>query len=453
MKTLPILFVDDEPEICELAMISIRRMDLPCRTVGSLAAARVALQEQGFSLCLTDMRLTDGSGIDLVREIQQLYPNMPVAVITAHGNVQSAVAALKAGAFDFVAKPLHLDRLRKLVRAALSLPQPQAQQRQQDTVRILGNSALIHHVRDLIRRLARSQAAIYISGASGTGKELAARLIHAQSARHSGPFIPVNCGAIPAELMESEFFGHKRGSFTGATENKQGLIQAAEGGTLFLDEVADLPLTMQVKLLRTLQENTIRPVGAATESAIDVRFLCATHANLATLVQQGLFREDLFYRLNVIELHMPSLSEHQEDIPELAHHLLQKVASRQHVLAPTLTVPALQGLQQHTFPGNVRELENIIERALALCDGKSITLQDLSFQSPPGEPRSSYVPGSGTLENYLQCIERKAFEDALHMASGNKTAAAALLGMSFRAFRYRLEKLQSTTSQEPVRES
>lgn len=448
MKTPPILFVDDEPEICELATISIQRMDLHCHTVGSLAAARSALQEQDFGLCLTDMRLPDGSGIDLVREIQQRYPNMPVAVITAHGNMQTAVDALKAGAFDFVAKPLHLDRLRKLVRSALSLPQPRNQKPNKGVAQILGHSAVIQRVRDIIRRLARSQAAIYISGASGTGKELAARLIHAHSARHNGPFVPVNCGAIPTELMESEFFGHKRGSFTGATQDKQGLIQAADGGTLFLDEVADLPLSMQVKLLRTLQENTIRPVGSATESVTDVRFLCATHANLTSLVQQGVFREDLFYRLNVIELHMPSLQEHPEDIPELAQHLLQKMANRQNIPCPDLTGPILERLQHYPFPGNVRELENIIERALTLCDGKSITLQDLSFQATPSDRRASYVPGSGALEDYLQNIERKAFADALRMASGNKTEAAALLGMSFRAFRYKMQKLQPIRSSE-----
>jgi len=445
MKKPSILFVDDEPELCELAMISIQRMNLHGQSVGSLAAAKTALQQQSFNLCLTDMRLPDGSGLELVREIQQQYPNMPVAVITAHGNVQTAVDALKAGAFDFVAKPLHLDRLRKLIRSALSLPQPQ---KQEEAIQILGQSEVMHRVRDLIARLARSQAAIYISGASGTGKELAARLIHTQSARYNGPFVAVNCGAIPSELMESEFFGHKRGSFTGATQDKQGLIQAAEGGTLFLDEVADLPLSMQVKLLRTLQEGTLRPLGSTTELTADVRFLCATHANLAILVQQGGFREDLFYRLNVIELHMPSLQEHREDIPELASYLLQKITARQQLPCPDFTAPTLERLQRYPFPGNVRELENMIERALALSDGLSITVEDLCFQSTPSDQRAAYIPGSGSLEDYLLAIERKAFTDALALAAGNKTEAATLLGMSFRAFRYKLEKLHPPHSQE-----
>ncbi len=452
MKTPPILFVDDEPEICELAMISIQRMDLQCRTADTLAAAKAALLEDNFSLCLTDMRLPDGNGIDLVREIQQRYPHLPVAVITAHGNVQTAVAALKAGAFDFVAKPLHLDRLRKLVRSALSLPkfqEPSEETPSEDTMGILGNSAAMRRIRDLIGRLARSQASIYISGASGTGKELAARLIHAQSARHDSPFIPVNCGAIPLELMESEFFGHKRGSFTGATQDKQGLIKAADGGTLFLDEVADLPLSMQVKLLRTLQENTIRPVGSASEQSTDVRFLCATHANLVDRVQNNLFREDLFYRLNVIELHMPSLCEHTEDIPALTAHLLQKITAKQGIPVPKITPGAFSALQQYTFPGNVRELENIIERTLTLYEGNEITAGDLKFQTVSSTQQTGYVPGSGTLEAYLQSIERNAFEDALHMTAGNKTEAAALLGMSFRAFRYKLEKLQESVSQDP----
>ncbi|TLY74354.1 MAG: sigma-54-dependent Fis family transcriptional regulator, partial [Gammaproteobacteria bacterium] len=325
-----VLIVDDEPDLLELVSLTLSRMSLQTRTAPDINTARRLLKTERFDLCLTDMRLPDGDGLDLVAWIQENKASVPVAVITAHGNVESAVRALKLGAFDFVSKPLDLGVLRKLVGSAIKL-RGATDERTDMTAqgpRLLGRSAVMEQLREMIARVARSQAPVHIYGESGTGKELVARLIHDSGARREGPFIAVNCGAIPTELMESELFGHKRGSFTGAVSDKKGLVQSAEGGTLFLDEVADLPLHMQVKLLRVVQEKTVRPVGESREETVDVRILSATHKNLAELVAQGLFREDLFYRINVIELRVPALRERSGDIPEIATAILQRLGQR-----------------------------------------------------------------------------------------------------------------------------
>ena len=357
-----VLVVDDEPDICELLSITLQRMDLILERRIRRRGTAVA-QNRTVDLCLTDMQLTDGDGLELVQWMQQYSPNVPVAVITAHGNMETAVRALKLGAFDFVSKPLDLAGLRKLVASAIKLSGPDT-----DTSvfgpRLLGASVAMQHLREMIARVARSQAPVHISGESGTGKELVAKLIHESGPRRDGPFVPVNCGAIPTELMESELFGHKRGSFTGAVSDKKGLIQSAEGGTLFLDEIADLPLHMQVKLLRVIQEKAVRVVGEQIEVGIDVRFLSATHKNLAQLVAEGKFREDLFYRVNVIELRVPSLRERPEDVAELAEAILRRLGRRMKTIPPMLGKDALNALEAYSFPGNVRELENILERAI-----------------------------------------------------------------------------------------
>src|SRR5579862_8334521 len=370
-----VLVVDDEPDLLELVTLTLSRMSFKTRTASDLETARRLLKTESFDLCLTDMRLPDGDGLDLVAWIEENKPTVPVAVITAHGNVESAVRALKLGAFDFVSKPLDLGVLRKLVGSAVKL---RAGMDGQTTVtftgpRLLGGSPVMEQLRDMIARVARSQAPVHISGESGTGKELVARMIHESGARREGPFVAVNCGAIPTELMESELFGHKRGSFTGAVADKKGLVQTAEGGTLFLDEVADLPLHMQVKLLRVVQEKTVRPVGESREETIDVRILSATHKNLADLVAQGRFREDLFYRINVIELRVPSLRERNGDIPELSQIILGRMGKRMNIDAAQISEDAFRMLREYPFPGNVRELENVLERALTLCTTGMIT--------------------------------------------------------------------------------
>ncbi len=444
-----VLVVDDEPDLLELVSLTLSRMNLTTRTASDLNGARRLLKAERFDLCLTDMRLPDGDGLDLVAWIQENRAAVPVAVITAHGNIESAVRALKLGAFDFVSKPLDLGVLRKLVGSAIKL-RAGAGERTTATLqgpRLLGSSAVMEQLRDMIARVARSQAPVHIYGESGTGKELVARMIHECGARHEGPFVAVNCGAIPTELMESELFGHKRGSFTGAVVDKTGLIQSAEGGTLFLDEVADLPLHMQVKLLRVVQEKTLRPVGAAREETVDVRILSATHKNLADLVAQGLFREDLFYRINVIELRVAALRERSGDIAEIAEAILLRLARRTNSAPPELSADAVQTLQTYPFPGNVRELENVLERALTLSTGGVITAEHIRLRSnarpsAPEAPAPAGAAGSSTaLGSQLESIERDAIIKALEKTRYNKTAAAKLLGMSFRALRYRIKKL------------
>ena len=438
------LIVDDEPDILELLEITLGRMNINCRKAANLRAAQQRLLSERFDLCLTDMRLPDGNGIELVEMIGQRLPELPVAVITAHGNMDSAIQALKAGAFDFVSKPVDLQILRRLVETALKLERPDApgtgKQTGEAETLLLGESPAIDQIRAMTRKLARSQAPVYISGESGTGKELAARLIHQQGPRSDRGFVPVNCGAIPLELMESEFFGHTKGSFTGAVADKAGLFQAAEGGTLFLDEVADLPLPMQVKLLRAIQEKSVRPVGAQNELAVDVRIISATHKKLAELVEKGLFRQDLFYRLNVIELNLPPLRERREDIPLLADRVLGHIAERHGMDRSRIDRAALDRLSQYDFPGNVRELENILEGAVTLCEGGLISPDDLRIPETPAgteQQPSTDLP----LEDYLEQVEKERIIEALEQTRWNRTAAAKKLGISFRALRYRLTKL------------
>jgi two-component system, NtrC family, response regulator PilR len=380
-----VLVVDDEPDLVELVSLTLSRMQLATQAAGDVATAKKLLKSQKFDLCLTDMRLPDGDGLDLLEWMSTHCPGVPCAVITAHGNVESAVRALKLGAFDFVSKPLDLGVLRRIISTALKLSsgEVEAASATRTGTQLIGRAPAMERLREMIVRVSRSQAPVHISGESGTGKELVARMIHASGPRADGPFVPVNCGAIPSELMESEFFGYKRGSFTGAVADKVGLFSTAEGGTLFLDEVADLPLHMQVKLLRVIQEKTLRPIGEQRETPIDVRILSATHKNLAELVEHAKFREDLFYRINVIELRVPPLRERMEDIPDLADSILQRLARRMGIAAPALTPAALDVLRAFSFPGNVRELENVLERALALCNEGRIDVVDLQLRSLP----------------------------------------------------------------------
>jgi len=437
-----VLVVDDEPDLCELLSITLERMNLSPRTAASVAEAQRMLKTERFDLCLTDMQLPDGDGLDLVKWIQQNSPNVPVAVITAHGNMEIAVRALKLGAFDFVSKPLDLPGLRKLVATAIKLSDAKDGDTSIYGPRLLGTSATMQHLREMIARVARSQAPVHIFGESGTGKELVAKLIHESGPRRDGPFVPVNCGAIPTELMESELFGHKRGSFTGAVSDKKGLISFAEGGTLFLDEIADLPLHMQVKLLRVIQEKAVRPVGEQHEIGIDVRILSATHKNLAQLVAEGKFREDLFYRVNVIELRVPSLRERREDVTELAEAVLRRLGQRMKIAPPALSKEALVALENYAFPGNVRELENILERAIAMSTGGEVRSSDIQLRpTPAGSTAAPNAPNGGALGDRLEDIERDAIIKALEQTRYNKTAAAKALGMSFRALRYRIKKL------------
>ncbi|WP_334107827.1 sigma-54-dependent transcriptional regulator [Methylobacillus sp.] len=440
------LVVDDETDIRELLVLTLERMDIQANSASNLTEALHLLENGQYGLCLTDMRLPDGSGLDLVKHIAQHHPGLPVAVITAYGSAENAVSALKAGAFDYLTKPISLKQLRPLVQSALKLSTAEQQAvSAQDTLQMIGNSGAIKQVRSMIEKLARSQAPVYISGESGSGKELAARLIHHHGSRRDGPFIAVNCGAIPENLMESEFFGHKKGAFTGATHDKEGMFHAAKGGTLFLDEVADLPLSMQVKLLRAIQEKKVRMVGGTQEESVDVRIISATHKNLAVLMERGEFRQDLYYRLNVIELKLPALRDMREDIPLFVDTLLAMQCREEGRPIPTLSAEASQMLARHTFPGNVRELENVLERALALCDGHTITADDLlldqdaavSTESMPHSLEDENMP----LPDYLEHLEKQAILNALEKTQNNKTAAAKLLGVSFRTFRYRLSKL------------
>lgn len=443
------LIIDDEPDIRELLGITLERMNLEVTTAESLAMGISELRNGSFALCLTDMQLPDGNGLDIVEWIQRNKPHIPVAVITAHGNVEAAVRALKLGAFDFISKPVDIGELRKLIGATLKLSEGGAENtRQLPQVQLLGRSPVMEHLREMIERVSRSQAPVHIYGESGTGKELVAHLIHGAGARRDGPFVPVNCGAIPSELMESELFGHKRGSFTGAVSDKQGLLQAAEGGTLFLDEIADLPLHMQVKLLRVMQEKSVRPVGESREIPIDVRVLSATHRNLAALVAEGKFREDLFYRVNVIEIRVPPLRERLEDIEELVDSMLTRLGKQIGTPALSATDSAIAALKQYHFPGNVRELENILERAATLCTGGVIDATDLQLRAktPTVAPASPTVSTSGVkpgenLGDALEDIERDAIIRALEQTRYNKTKAAQLLGMTFRSLRYRIKKL------------
>ena len=443
MKKPLTLIVDDEPDIRELLEITLNRMNIQTCCAENVAGAKILLQQKPFELCLTDMKLPDGNGLELVDFIQTLPAPIPVAVITAHGNMESAILAMKKGAFDFVSKPVDLSALRLLVNNALKLSDTSSVKESPPEHSLLGESLIMREIRAKIDKLSRSQAPVYISGESGSGKELVARLIHQHSSRSDHAFIAINCGAIPHDLMESEFFGHKKGSFTGAVSDKKGLFQAAEGGTLFLDEIADLPLSLQVKLLRAIQEKKIRPVGGEQEIPVDIRLLSATHRNLNDMVRDGSFRQDLYYRINVIDLHVPPLRERLGDIPLLTDHILVKLTGVNKQEQPSLSASALAALQQYHFPGNVRELENILERALALYDGNSIERDDLNL---PIDLRNStkpqnFDPSLGSLDEHLEKIERKAITIALEENNGDRTATAEQLGLSFRSLRYRLKKL------------
>jgi two-component system response regulator PilR (NtrC family) len=454
-KAQRVLVIDDEPDIRELLDLTLSRMGLDVTTAEDLTEARQILKDETFSFCLTDMRLPDGNGLDLVEEIAEQFPNLPTAVITAHGKIEDAVHALKMGAFDFVSKPVDLAVLRKLVNTALKLrsdvsstqtPAEQIESKLPDSAldKLTGNSEAIRQCKTMIAKLARSQAPVLVSGDSGSGKELAARLIHDLGPRGDGPFIPVNCGAIPTELMESEFFGHKKGSFTGAAGDKDGLFQAADGGTLLLDEVADLPLHMQVKLLRVIQEKAVMPIGAREEVPVDVRILSASHQPLKPLVESGKFRSDLYFRLNVIEIHMPGLSEREDDIPLLAERFLAEIAEQwQGEKSPTISEQAMQTLQRHQYTGNVRELINILQRAVTMCDGNVIEPEDLLLEHVEvhdSQPEAQSKTDDQSLDSYIEDIEKKMLEDALQKARYNKTRAAEILGISFRSFRYKLKK-------------
>ena len=433
-----VLVVDDEADIRELLELSLIRMGLTVESAGSIGEAKRLLDEKTFDLCLTDMRLPDGEGIDLVRHISANCADLPVAVITAYGSTENAVVALKSGAFDYLTKPLALEQLRTLIKSALVIPQHATLSPSGMPV-LLGQSAAMQAVRFTIEKLARSQAPVYVTGESGSGKELAARAIHSNGARRDHPFIPVNCGAIPENLVESEFFGYRKGAFTGADADHDGFFQAANGGTLFLDEVADLPLAMQVKLLRAIQEKRVRKVGAATEEPVDVRIICATHQNLQSCVEAGKFRQDLYYRLAVIELRMPPLRECREDIPLLAGVILERYAGG---AGPRLSAAATSVLASYNFPGNVRELENVLERAVALAEGDEILPDDLQLSPPSIVADSSTGGGKWPLQDYLDRIEREAILDALEQTRFNRTAAAKVLGISFRSLRYRMERLE-----------
>jgi len=460
MSKQTVLVVDDERDIRELLSITLGRMDLNVDTAANVSDAKKMLGEARYDLCFTDMRLPDGTGQELIELIAREHPETPVAMITAYGNVEAAVDALKAGAFDFVSKPVDIHMLRRLVQTALRVGQPVARDDDEEVPasRLVGESQALKEVRARIAKVARSQAPVYISGESGTGKELVARSIHELGPRAAGPFVPVNCGAIPSELMESEFFGHKKGSFTGAHADKEGLFQTASGGTLFLDEVAELPLHMQVKLLRVIQEKAVRPIGGRGEVPVDVRILSATHKDLARLTQTSQFRQDLYYRINVIELRVPPLRERGGDIPLLARHILKRLSEQAGVAVPTLQPTALEALTAYDFPGNVRELENVLERSIALCENGVIEPTDLMLESAGGHEYADDDPdpdesagddespdegnGGGVgLDDYISNIERDAIIKALKETRYNKTAAARKLGITFRALRYKLKKL------------
>ena len=443
MKKPLALIVDDEPDIRELLELTLSRMDIQTHSAENIEDAKALFQQKSFDLCLTDMRLPDGNGLDLVDYIQKLTRPIPVAVITAHGSMDTAILAMKKGAFDFVSKPINLAGLRQLISSALKLSAPDAPKERRTRDTLLGDSSIMCDIRSRIDKLARSQAPVYISGESGSGKELVARLIHQQSSRSDKAFVAINCGAIPHELMESEFFGHKKGSFTGAVSDKKGLFERADGGTLLLDEISEMRLDLQSKLLRAIQEKKIRPVGEQLEIPVDVRLLSATHRNLADMVKAGVFRQDLYYRINVIDLVLPPLRERATDIPMLTDHVLTRLTVGDK--KPLISTSAVAALQRYRFPGNVRELENILERALALYDGNTIDVDDLNLplvaSSDSNTEYPDYDPAMESLEDYLDGIERKAITTALEESKWNKTAAAKQLGLTFRSFRYRLKKL------------
>ncbi len=448
------LIIDDEPDIRELVTITVTRLGLECHSAANLGEAKHILQNHNINVCLTDMRLPDGNGVDFVAFMQNHYPQIPVAVITAHGSMDAAVKAMKSGAFDFVSKPVNLNLLRKLIETATkstfaateALSDPNNTERSACSheltldAKLLGNSKPMRKLKKMILKLAKSQAPVLISGESGTGKELVARLIHECGPRADKPFIPVNCGAIPAELMESEFFGHRKGSFTGAITDKPGLFQVAEDGTLFLDEVAELPLYMQVKLLRVIQEKAVKPIGENREIPINVRIISASYKNLETEVTESKFRHDLYYRLNVISVQVPSLRERPEDIPLLVEHILSKIAHKWGEVQPfPISEEALTLLQGHQFTGNVRELENILERAVTLAESSDLKSSDLQLTvSSQGLNKPSRTTESESLQDH----ENQLILSTLEKNQWNRKAAAKELGLTYRQLRYRLQKIQ-----------
>ncbi|MEN8383287.1 sigma-54-dependent transcriptional regulator [Acinetobacter radioresistens] len=464
-----ILLVDDEEDLCTLMQMSLAKINIRTHIAHGLEQAKKLFQQHAYDACLTDLNLPDGNGLELVQFVSQLYPCTPIAVLTAYGNMEIAISALKAGAFDFVSKPVNQAHLQQLVQKALNTPQS-AQQLVQDALEnrmLIGTSLPIQQLKIALKKIARSQAPVFITGESGTGKEVVANLVHRLSNRSDGPFIAINCGAIPGDLMESELFGHKKGSFTGASQDKQGLIYSAHGGSLFLDEIAELPLAMQVKLLRAVQEKKIRPIGSDQEIDVDFRVISASHQDLEILVQQGKFRQDLFFRIHVMDIVLPPLREREDDILLLAKHFIQEVCKEWDIPNKILTERGQQFLMQQYFPGNVRELRNIIERAITLSDNEYIDLPQL--QSAPlrnvqnfvagqvnHEPLTDQViplsphrkiPAEG-LEQYLENIEKEVLLTALNQTHWNRTLAAKKLGMSFRSLRYRLKKFGLDTDDE-----
>ena len=438
MSISKVLVIDDEPDIRELLTLTLSRMGLTCDAAANFKQGIEFLNRHQYALVLTDMRLPDGDGIEIVRYIQQHKPQLPVAVITAYGNIEGAVNTLKAGAFDYVSKPIDFMMLKDLVKTALSMKNTDDSNQEEILV---GRSQVMLQLRESIRKLSRSQAPVFIQGDSGVGKELTAQLIHANGPRKDKPFIPVNCGAIPSEMMESEFFGHKKGSFTGAIADKTGLFVAAQGGTLFLDEIAELPIAMQVKLLRAIQEKAIKPIGELHEIPVDVRILSASHKNLLDEITKGKFRQDLYYRVNVIELRVPCLSERLDDVPLLTEAILKKFAKNQNRKPIKIQPECIERLKTYQFPGNVRELENILERALAMSENGMIELKDLQLPQSASTPTSDSHQTSADLSGYLKDQEKEMILDALEKTKWNRTAAARLLGLSFRTLRYRLKKL------------
>lgn len=437
MSRSRVLIVDDESDIRELLSITLDRMDIDSTAAADISEARTLLKHESFDLCLTDLRLPDGDGLELVSHIQESCPSLPVAVITAFGSMDIAVQALKLGAFDFVSKPIHLKMLRDLVENAIRLSRPGSDAREKGD-ELLGASPSMMALKNSIHKLARSLAPLCLLGESGSGKERVAREVHKRSPRAGEPFVAVNCGAIPSELMESEFFGHVKGSFTGAVSDKPGLFRAANGGTLFLDEIGELPLPMQVKLLRAIQERAVKPVGATKEVPVDVRIISATHRDLAQIVKTGQFRQDLYYRINVIELNVPPLRSRREDIPLLANYFLTRISSQLGSEKPlSLSPEASEKLQAYTFPGNVRELENILERAAALSDGTTIAARDIKL---PRTLEELPNPASNGLGSYLEDETKRAILEALEQTRWNRTAAARMLGITLRQLRYRLQK-------------
>lgn len=467
-----VLLVDDEEDLCLLMQMSLARMGIKTHLAYRVEQAKKFFTEFQYDACLTDLNLPDGNGLDLVQHVTQNYPNTPIAVLTAYGNMDIAIAALKAGAFDFVSKPVNQVHLDQLIQKALNRPRPEqeAAETALENKLLIGRSAPIQQLRIALKKIARSQAPVFITGESGTGKEVVANLVHRLSNRSEGPFIAINCGAIPTELMESELFGHKKGSFTGATQDKQGLILSAHGGSLFLDEIAELPLNMQVKLLRAVQEKKIRPVGSDQEIDVDFRVISASHQDLELLVQQGRFRQDLFFRIHVMDIVLPPLRERGQDILLLANHFIQRICQEWELPAKTLSSRAEQFLLQQYFPGNVRELRNIIERAITLSDDEAIDLAHLQtapLRSPismPSAPSynqeeveqpqytspstsSKKLPPEG-LERYLENIEKEVLLNALNLTHWNRTLAAKKLGMTFRSLRYRLKKFGLDTEED-----